>query len=186
MARKRPGSFCPRPAPLPPPKKKKAGSRLHLNTHTLLTQRSRSGLTMPLSRHNEGAYPEMNSHATCQGTVSHSRLSLLSHCGWSWRKEWNRCAQPNLYFKKKKKKAQAGNELSNVPESPRTREKATTTTFTFFVVVHFKFTGFTPDISLSTFSEIDRYIGTSPLPPFFFSSSSPFRLFPLLLLLCEA
>ena len=33
---------------------KSAGGRLHLNTHTPLTQRSRSGLTMPLSRHNEG------------------------------------------------------------------------------------------------------------------------------------
>ena len=30
---------------------KSAGSRLHLNTHTPLIQRSRSGLTMPLSRH---------------------------------------------------------------------------------------------------------------------------------------
>ena len=30
---------------------KSEGGRLHLNTHTLLTQRSRSGLTMPLSRH---------------------------------------------------------------------------------------------------------------------------------------
>ena len=28
-----------------------AGGRLHLNMHTPLTQRSRSGLTMPLSRH---------------------------------------------------------------------------------------------------------------------------------------
>ena len=30
---------------------KSAGGRLHLNKHTPLTQRSRSGLTMPLSRH---------------------------------------------------------------------------------------------------------------------------------------
>ena len=29
---------------------KSAGGRLHLNTHTPLTQRSRSGLTMPLSK----------------------------------------------------------------------------------------------------------------------------------------
>ena len=33
---------------------KSAGGRLHLNTHTPLTQWSRSGLTMPLSRHNVG------------------------------------------------------------------------------------------------------------------------------------
>ena len=28
-----------------------------------------------------GTYPETSSHATCQGTFSHSRLSSLSHCG---------------------------------------------------------------------------------------------------------
>ena len=33
-----------------------AGGRLHLNTHTPVTQRSRSGLTMPLSRHSVGTY----------------------------------------------------------------------------------------------------------------------------------
>ena len=42
-ARKRLRSFC-----------QNAGGRLHLNTHSPLTQRSRSGLTMPLSRHNVG------------------------------------------------------------------------------------------------------------------------------------
>ena len=60
---------------------KSAGDRLHLNTHTPLTQRSRIWLTKPLSRHSVGTYPETNSHATCQGTVGHSCLSLLSHCG---------------------------------------------------------------------------------------------------------
>ena len=35
---------------------KSAGVRLHLNTHTPLTQQSRSGLTMPLSRHRVGTY----------------------------------------------------------------------------------------------------------------------------------
>ena len=40
----------------------------------------RSGLTMPLSRHSVGIYPETSSHVTCQGTVGHSRLSSLSHC----------------------------------------------------------------------------------------------------------
>ena len=33
---------------------KSTGGRLHLNTHTPLTQRSRGGLTMPLSRHSVG------------------------------------------------------------------------------------------------------------------------------------
>ena len=35
---------------------KNSGGRLHLNTHTSLTQRSRRGLTMPLPRHNVGTY----------------------------------------------------------------------------------------------------------------------------------
>ena len=46
---------------------KSAGGRLHLNTHTPLTQRSRSGLNMPL--------------ATRQETLGYSRFSSLSHCG---------------------------------------------------------------------------------------------------------
>ena len=35
---------------------------------------------MPLPRHNVGTYPETSSHATCQGTLGHSRLSSLNHC----------------------------------------------------------------------------------------------------------
>ena len=58
-----------------------AGGRLHLNMHTLLIQRRRSGLTMPLSRHSVGTYPEMSLHATCQGTFDHSRFNSLSQCG---------------------------------------------------------------------------------------------------------
>ena len=57
-----------------------AGGRLHLYTHTPLTHRSRSGLTMPLCRHSVGTYQETNSHATRQGTFGNSRPSLLSHC----------------------------------------------------------------------------------------------------------
>ena len=49
--------------------------------HTLLTQRSQSGLTVPLSGHSVGTYQETSSHASRQGTLGHSRLSLLSHCG---------------------------------------------------------------------------------------------------------
>ena len=60
---------------------KSAGGRLHLNTHTSLTQQSQSGLTMPLSGHSVGTYQETSSHATCQGTLSHSRLSSLSYFG---------------------------------------------------------------------------------------------------------
>ena len=60
---------------------KSAGGRLHLYMHTPLTQRSRSGLTMPPSKHSVGTYQETISHATRQGTLGHSRLSSLSHCG---------------------------------------------------------------------------------------------------------
>ena len=60
---------------------KSAGGRLHINTHTPLIQRSRSGLMMPLSRQSVGIYQETSSHATCQGTLGYSRLRSLSHCG---------------------------------------------------------------------------------------------------------
>ena len=36
---------------------------------------------MPLSRHSVRTYSETSSHATCQGTIGHSHLSSLSHCG---------------------------------------------------------------------------------------------------------
>ena len=62
---------------------KSAGGRLHLNTHTPLTQQNQSGLMMLLSRHSVGTYPEKSSHATCQGTLGHSFLGCMhvSHCG---------------------------------------------------------------------------------------------------------
>ena len=60
---------------------KSADGRLHLNTHTPLTQWSQSGLTMLLSRHRVGTYMDTNSHATCQRTLGHSHLSSLSYCG---------------------------------------------------------------------------------------------------------
>ena len=37
--------------------------------------------TMTLSRYSVETYPEMSSHATCQGKFGHSRVSSLSHCG---------------------------------------------------------------------------------------------------------
>ena len=60
---------------------KSAGGRLHLYMHTHLTHRSRSGLTMPLPRQRVGIYQETSSHATCQETIGHRHLSMLSHCG---------------------------------------------------------------------------------------------------------
>ena len=60
---------------------KSAGVRLHLNTHTPLTHRSRSGLTLPLSRQSVGIYQETSPHATRQGTLGQSRLNSLGHYG---------------------------------------------------------------------------------------------------------
>ena len=80
-----------------------AGGRLHLNTHTPLTQRSRSGPTIPLSRHSVGTYSETISRATCQGTLGHSRLSSLSHCGPILALKSGISARVNFHFKKKTK-----------------------------------------------------------------------------------
>ena len=85
VARERPRSFC---------------QKCRINTHTLLTQRSRSGLTMLLSRHKVGTYQETSSYATSPVTLGHSRLSSLSHCGLITANEWNCCARANSTFKK--------------------------------------------------------------------------------------
>ena len=69
VARKRPRPFC-----------QKCTWQV-TSKHAYTLDRSRSGLTMPLFRHSVGTYPETNSHATCQGTLGHIRLSLLNHCG---------------------------------------------------------------------------------------------------------
>ena len=47
------------------------------HAYTLATQRSRSGLIMPLSRHSLGTYQETSSHATRKGTLGHSRLNSV-------------------------------------------------------------------------------------------------------------
>ena len=60
---------------------KSAGGRLHLNMHIPLNQQSRSGLTMPLSRHSVGTYMETSSHATCQGTFG--QFSQLAESLWT-------------------------------------------------------------------------------------------------------
>ena len=57
--------------------------RLYLKTHKPMTQRSQSRLTLLLSRHSVGIYPETSSHPTYHGTFSHNRCSSLSHCGLS-------------------------------------------------------------------------------------------------------
>ena len=96
---------------------KSAGGRLHLFTHTPFTQRSRSGLTMPLSRHSVGTYPETSSKPTCHGTFGH-RTSQLDKLLWpdpgipsgiSVRE----LISIHTHTQKKKKNTQAGNEWSN-------------------------------------------------------------------------
>ena len=66
----------------------------YTETHTPLTQRSREwahyafqALWWNLS------WTETNWLATRQGTLGHSRLSLVSHCGLILPKEWNLCAR---------------------------------------------------------------------------------------------
>ena len=104
---------------------KSAGGRLHLKTHTPLTQRNRSGLTMPLFRYSVGTSQETSLHATRQGTLGHNRLSSLSH----WIDPGQRSAISvreliSTYKKRKKKKALAGIELSNIlPKSWHARKK---------------------------------------------------------------
>ena len=70
MARKRPGHSD-----------KSAGGRLHLNTHTPLTHRSRSGLIMPLSRHIAGTYGNELTRKSTGNTRSQS--SQLSEPLWT-------------------------------------------------------------------------------------------------------
>ena len=58
---------------------KGADGRLHLNMHTPLTQRSQSGLTMPLSRHSESG--NELTHNSTGNTLSQS--SQLAEPPWT-------------------------------------------------------------------------------------------------------
>ena len=90
---------------------------------TPLTQRCRRGLTMPMSSHSLGTYPETSSHATHQGILGHCHRISQSHCGPILAEEWNQCAQANSHFKKKKKCRQGMNGQTFSP-NPRKREKS--------------------------------------------------------------
>ena len=101
---------------------KSAGGRLHLNTHTPLTQQSWSGLTMLLSRHSVGTYQETSSHASHQGTHSHSHLNSLSHCGLILVKRVELvCASLSPLFKKKRRQ---GMNCRTIFQNPRTQGKS--------------------------------------------------------------
>ena len=105
----------------PGPSAKYADGRLHLDTHTPLTQRSWSGLTIPLSRHSMGTYQEMSIHAA---TVILARWATVDQ---SWHNEWNKLVQANLHLKQQQQK-NAGREwiVKHSPQILASEEKATT------------------------------------------------------------
>ena len=76
---------------------KSADGSIHLNTHTSLTQRSPSGLAMPLSRHSVEIYSETNSR-NLSGNIG-PQSSQLAEPLWTDHgiKEWNWCARANLH-----------------------------------------------------------------------------------------
>ena len=77
---------------------------------------------MLLFRQIAGIYQETSSHTTRQGTLGCSRLSSLSHFGIHPGLKSGICVR-ELIYTKRGKKAQAGNELSNIlPKSRRTRK----------------------------------------------------------------
>ena len=61
---------------------KSAGGSLHLNTHTAMTQQSRSGLTMPLFRHSVGTYQGNERTCNLSGNIQ-PQLSQLTEPLWS-------------------------------------------------------------------------------------------------------
>ena len=79
---------------------------------------------MPLSGHSVGTNQETSSHSPHQGTLGHSRLSSLGHCGLILAKEWNWCARANLHFKKKKKSTGKGMNCRGFSQNPRTRGRS--------------------------------------------------------------
>ena len=117
-----------------------AGSQLHLNTHTSLTQQSRSGLTMPLSRHNVGTYPETSSHTTCQDTFVLS--SQPAQPLWADPGRKNGISMRELVSTSKKKKKKRRHEwMVEYSKILANEEKAITIcaclTLTFFPVTAF-------------------------------------------------
>ena len=85
--------------------------------HTSLTQWRQSGLTMPLCRHSVGTYLETSTHATHQGTLGHSHLSSLSHCGHSGWKSGIVCGTLSPLKKKKCRRGMNGQTFSQTPRT---------------------------------------------------------------------
>ena len=100
---------------------KNAGGRLHLNTHTPLTQRSRSGLTI-LSMHSVGTLSGNKLTHNSSGNTR-SQSSQLAEPLWT-----NPGIKSGISVHKListlKKKAQMGNEVLNIlPNSSQVRKK---------------------------------------------------------------
>ena len=92
---------------------KSAGGRSHLNMHTPLTQQSWSGLAMPLSRQSVGTFQKMSSHANSSGNTQ-PQLFQFAKPLWTDPGINSGISVHKLISTKKKKKAQAGNEWSNL------------------------------------------------------------------------
>ena len=92
-----------------------AGGRLHLNTHTFVTQQSWSGLILPLSRHSVGTGNKLTLNLL-GNTWPHS--SQLAEPLWRYLgiKSWISLLE--LISTLKKKKSQAGNEWLNILPKP--------------------------------------------------------------------
>ena len=101
---------------------------LHLNTHTPLTQRSRSGLTMSLSRHSVGLLSG-NEFTRDSSGINRSQSSQLAEPLWTdpgLKSGFSVCKLISTLRKEKtvKKKVQAGNGLFNIlPKFSHTKKK---------------------------------------------------------------
>ena len=80
---------------------------------------------MPLSRNSLGTYLEISSHATCQGTFSQSsQLAVPLWTDSGIKSGISVCKLISTSKKGKERKAQAGNEWSNIlPKSLQARKK---------------------------------------------------------------
>ena len=100
---------------------KSAGGGLQLNTHTPLIHRS--GLTMPLSRQSVGILSGNELTRNSSGNTR-SQSSQLAEPLWTDPGLKSGINSPELISTLKKKKAQAGNELSDIlPKSLHARKK---------------------------------------------------------------
>ena len=106
---------------------KSAGGRLHLNTHTPLTQRSRNGLTMPLAGHKNLSGNELTRNLSENIRLQSSHLAEPLWANPGLKSGIKVHELISTLRRIKKKRAQARNELSNIlPESSIAKTTATT------------------------------------------------------------